>query len=164
MSSPSAVIRDFAAADASIDFKAPTPNPSGQGKSAFVKQWRVYQTPTLKVPFGLDVPEANPSKKSIFAQGDAAEPFFAFADQLAENTCAFVANNDAFQASLFGAGGKGLEVIQDRFHKLIASSDEYGAGMRFKLNDKTKIYKRGADGGAIEAGSLDDLRRRGVMV
>ena len=124
---------------AKITFKMPTLNPSGQGKSALVNEFAYYVTPSMKVAFGVDVTE---NKKTIRGQGDATDAFYAWLDRLQANVIDFVANTPNFQAALFGANGgpKSIEVIKDRFHKMVTESEEYGAGVRFKLTENTQYF------------------------
>lgn len=145
---------------AKITFKMPTLNPSGQGKSALVNEFAYYVTPSMKVAFGVDVTE---NKKTIRGQGDATDAFYAWLDRLQANVIDFVANTPNFQAALFGANGgpKSIEVIKDRFHKMVTESEEYGAGVRFKLTENTQyfILVDENEQAVMKPATIDDIKK-----
>jgi hypothetical protein len=138
-----------------LKFQPAKASRSGGNKIALIKNsYQAYLTPPMDVPFGVD--DKN-SMIKFMGQCCSTQPFVEYLAKLSE--AAVDAVHAKHQLSFFGAEGMSRDEVAARYFNPSFDRANYGAGISFATNDKTKWFKLDAAGKKVAA-TADDLAKK----
>jgi len=134
-------------------YQAPTKNPHGSLTVWLQHPQRRFQLPECEVPFGLNISEEDPTRKS-FAFAVTDEGFTAWcAEQDALNLKNAVEQSEAWFSKKLTKG-----VVENFYRPLITvpEKESHSLLMRLKITRQTKFWR--LEGETVHAASEDDLQ------